>query len=54
MTNTELTPQEIRDEFASLWEDEVIGKEYLLRALSNYVSTDTLAQFMDDLAMGRV
>jgi hypothetical protein len=48
------SPQEIRDEFAALWEDEVIGKEYLLRALSNYVSTDILASFMDDLAHGRV
>ena len=47
-------PQQIRDEFAELWEEEVIGKEYLLRALSNYVSTDILASFMDDLAMGRV
>ena len=49
-----MTPQEIRDEFASLWEDEVIGKEYLLRALSTYVSTDILEQFMEDLAMGRI
>ena len=48
------SPQEIRDEFAELWQDEVIGKEYLLRALSSYVSTDILAQFMDDLAHGRV
>jgi hypothetical protein len=48
------SPQEIRNEFAALWEDEVIGKEYLLRALSNYVSTDILASFMDDLANGRV
>jgi hypothetical protein len=53
-TMSDLTPQQIRDEFASLWEDQVIGKEYLLRALSNYVSTDILAEFMDDLAMGRV
>ncbi len=51
---SDLTPQQIRDEFASLWEDQVIGKEYLLRALSNYVSTDTLAEFMDDLANDRV
>ena len=48
------TPEQIRDEFASLWQDEVIGKEYLLLSLSNYVSTDTLAEFMDDLANGRV
>ena len=48
------SPQQIRDEFAELWQEEVIGKEYLLRALSNYVSTDILASFMDDLAMGRV
>jgi hypothetical protein len=53
-TMSDLTPQQIRDEFASLWEDQVIGKEYLLRALSNYVSTDILAEFMDDLANGRV
>jgi hypothetical protein len=50
----DLTPQQIRDEFASLWQDEVIGKEYLLRALSNYVNTDILAEFMDDLAHDRV
>jgi hypothetical protein len=48
------TPQEIRDEFASLWEDEVIGKEYLLRALSSYLPADKLAEFMDDLAMERI
>ena len=48
------SPQEIRDEFTELWQDEVIGKEYLLRALSSYVSTDILASFMDDLAHGRV
>jgi hypothetical protein len=51
---SDLTPQQIRNEFASLWENQVIGKEYLLRALSNYVNTDILAEFMDDLAMGRV
>ena len=49
-----MTPQEIRDEFAALWEDEVIGKEYLLRALSNYVPASTLEEFMNDLAHGRV
>ena len=54
MSYTELQPQEIRDEFASFWEDEVIGKEYQLRTLSNYVSTDTLAQFMDDLIHERI
>jgi hypothetical protein len=48
------TPQQIRDDFAELWKEQVIGKEYLLRALSNYVSTDTLAEFMDDLANGRI
>jgi hypothetical protein len=48
------TSQQIRDDFAELWEDQVIGKEYLLRALSNYVSTDTLAEFMDNLANERV
>jgi hypothetical protein len=48
------SPQDIRNEFASLWEEEVIGKEYLLRALSNYVSTDILASFMEDLANGRI
>jgi hypothetical protein len=53
-TMSDLTPQQIRDEFASLWQDQVIGKEYLLRALSNYVNTDILAEFMDDLANGRV
>lgn len=48
------TDQQIRDEFTSLWEEEVIGKEYLLRALSNYISAEKLAEFMDDLEMGRI
>jgi hypothetical protein len=48
------SPQQIRDEFASLWEDQVIGKEYLLRALSTYITADKLAEFMDDLAHGRI
>jgi hypothetical protein len=50
----DLTPQQIRDEFASLWEEEVIGKEYLLRALSTYLPSEKLLEFMDDLAMGRI
>ena len=54
MNTEELTPQQIRDEFTSLWEDALVGKEYLLRALASYISTDRLAEFMDDLAHGRV
>ena len=48
------TPQQIRDEFTSLWEDEVIGKEYLLRALSTYLRASTLDEFMNDLAHSRI
>ena len=48
------TDQQIRDEFTALWSDQFIGKEYLLRALSNYISAEKLAQFMDDLEMGRI
>jgi hypothetical protein len=51
---TDQTPQEIRDEFTSLWEGEMIGKDYLLRALSTYLTADKLAEFMDDLAHGRI
>ena len=52
MSYTELQPQEIREEFACFSED--ISNEYILRALANYVSTDTLADFMDDLVHERI
>ena len=52
MSYTELQPQEIREEFAAFSED--ISNEYLLRALSKYVSTDILAEFMDDLVDERI
>ena len=50
----ESDPQAIRADFAELvlvYDQNVDG---LLNSLANYLPTDTLREFMDDLAMGRV
>ena len=44
-------PQEIRDDFFEMAEGCEV---YLLRALANQLSADTLGKFIDDHAMGRV
>lgn len=46
-------PQTIRADFAELSFD-LFNSDDLLQRLACYVSTDTLREFMDDLAMGRV
>lgn len=46
-------PQTIRADFAELSFD-LFNADDLLQRLACYVSTDTLREFMDDLAMGRV
>ena len=50
----ESDPQAIRADFAELvlvYDQNVDG---LLNSLASYLPTDTLREFMDDLAMGRV
>jgi hypothetical protein len=51
---TETEPQAIRADFAELMLVYDQNAERLLNSLANYLPTDTLREFMDDLAMGRV
>lgn len=48
----ELEPQQIRDDFMELM--LMSDPELLLRSLSSFLPTDTLAEFIDDKLMGRV
>ena len=47
-----LEPQQIRDDFADLM--LISDPEVMLRSLSSFLPTDTLAEFIDDHMMGRV
>jgi len=47
----ESDPSTVRDDFWLVSQD---CPNYALAALGHWFSTDTLADFMDDLAMGRV
>ena len=47
-----LEPQQIRDDFADLM--LISDPEVLLRSLSSFLPTSTLAEFIDDHMMGRV
>jgi len=47
-----LEPQQIRDDFAELM--LISDPEHLLRSLSSFLPTSTLAKFIDDHMMGRV
>ena len=49
-----LSPQEIRDDFSDLTYDMGMNPQALLDQLGSYLPTDKLAEFMDDLANGRV
>ena len=49
-----LSPQEIRDDFSDLTYDMRMDPQTLLDQLGSYLPTDKLAEFMDDLANGRV
>jgi hypothetical protein len=49
-----LSPQEIRDDFSDLTYDMGMNPQTLLDQLGSYLPTDKLAEFMDDLANGRV
>jgi hypothetical protein len=50
----ETEPQAIRADFAELVIVYDQNADGLLNSLANYLPTDTLREFMDDLAMGRV
>ena len=47
-----LEPQQIRDDFADL--TLISDPEVLLRSLSSFLPTSTLAEFIDDHMMGRI
>jgi hypothetical protein len=49
-----LPPQEIREDFSDLCFGHGMDPQAVLDKLASYLPTDTLAGFMDDLAMGRI
>ena len=49
-----LPPQEIREDFSDLCLGQGMSPQDVLDRLASYLPTDTLAGFLDDLAMGRV
>ena len=50
----DLPPQEIREDFAGLCFEHGQDPQTVLDSLAAYLPADTLAQYLDDLAMGRV
>jgi hypothetical protein len=48
------SPQDIREDFAGLTFEHGMDPQTLLDQLGSYLPTDKLAEFMDDLANGRV
>jgi len=50
----DLPPQEIREDFAGLCFEHGQDPQVVLDSLAAYLPADTLAQYLDDLAMGRV
>lgn len=49
-----LPPQEIREDFSDLCFGQGMDPQSVLDKLASYLPADELAQFLDDLAMGRV
>jgi len=49
-----LPPQEIREDFSDLCFSHGMAPQDVLDRLASYLPTDTLAEFLDDLAMGRI
>jgi hypothetical protein len=49
-----LPPQEIREDFSDLCFGQGMDPQSVLDKLASYLPADDLAQFLDDLAMGRV
>lgn len=52
--SSNLPPQEIREDFAGLCFEQGQDPQTILNSLACYLPADTLAAFLDDLAMGRV
>ena len=50
----DLAPQDIREDFAGLCFEHGQDPQTVLDSLAAYLPADTLAQYLDDLAMGRV
>jgi hypothetical protein len=50
----DLPPQDIREDFAGLCFEHGQDPQVVLDSLAAYLPADTLAQYLDDLAMGRV
>jgi hypothetical protein len=49
-----LPPQEIREDFSDLCFGQGMAPQDVLDRLAAYLPADKLAEFMDDLALGRV
>ena len=50
----DLAPQDIREDFAGLCFEHGQDPQVVLDSLAAYLPADTLAQYLDDLAMGRI
>jgi hypothetical protein len=50
----DLPPQEIREDFAGLCFEHGQDPQLVLDSLAAYLPADTLAHYLDDLAMGRI
>jgi hypothetical protein len=50
----DLPPQDIREDFAGLCFEHGQDSQTVLDSLAAYLPADTLAQYLDDLAMGRI
>jgi len=49
-----LPPADIREDFADLCFEHGQDPQLVLDSLAAYLPADTLAQYLDDLAMGRI
>jgi hypothetical protein len=50
----DLPPADIREDFAGLCFEHGQDPQVVLDSLAAYLPADTLAQYLDDLAMGRI
>jgi hypothetical protein len=50
----DLPPADIREDFAGLCFEHGQDPQTVLDSLAAYLPADTLAQYLDDLAMGRI
>ena len=47
-------PSQVRDDFYGLTRDLCLDPQELLDKVASFLDCDTLAEIMDDLAMGRI